>query len=125
MRQPNENVELDTLREGISGLAEDVIDLDWRFEWLVDTFNHNFEIIDNNFECMSKSCNALRDDVNTHHTCIENLTECLDNLHDSLSLITELVKHQESEIRKLKRWATVTFICIVLLAIAIILNWVL
>lgn len=125
MKQPNENVELDTLRESISGLAEDVIDLDWHFKWLADTFNHNFEVIDNNFECMSKSCNALRDDVNTHRTCIENLTECLDNLHDSLSLITDLVKYQGSEIRKLKRWATGSFICIILLAIAIILNWVL
>lgn len=124
MRQPENNLKLDVefLQDDVEGLAADVIDLDEELDGVVETVRDNFETINGNFARIRDAHNALKENVDIHHQCIEDLTECAGNLNDSLLLVTDLLKYHESEIKKLKRWATGSFICIVLLAIAIILK---
>ena len=124
MRQPENNLKLDVefLQDDVEGLAADVIDLDEELDGVVETVRDSFETINGNFARIRDVHNALKENVDIHHECIRELTECAENLNDSVSLVTDLLKYHESEIKKLKKWATGSFICIVLLAIAIILN---
>lgn len=124
MRQPENTLKLDVefLQDDVEGLAADVIDLDEELDGVVETIRDNFETINGNFARIRDAHNALKENVDIHHECIKELTECAENLNNSLSLVTDLLKHHESEIKKLKRWATGSCICIILLAIAIILK---
>lgn len=71
---------------------------------------------------LSEDVISLDEDMMEAENCIWWLCECVWNLNEALSLAVDLLNEHDAKIKKLKGWTTGSIICIVLLAIAIILN---
>lgn len=99
--RPIEVTDIDLIKEDISWLAEDVIKIDSAIEKSLEQADEKF-------------CSIMR--------CLDGTTECIGNLNEAVGLITSILHRQDNEISKLRKWATGSTICILLLAIAIILK---